>query len=360
MTDTSCFSPNWASPPGETISDLLEELELSAAALAGALNCNITRVRGLLAGTILIDAEIAERLAKAVGGTADFWLMRQTQYRDDSKHLQVLATESKAWLRDTPVSDLKKYGWISSQGFDNDLEACLDFFGVCDVREWHAKYDPALRSAAFRTSQTFASKPSAVAAWLRRGEIEAAAVDCREWNLSAFKQTLEEIRALTRKHDPAVFLPELQRRCARVGVVVIVNPAPTGCRASGATRFLADDKALLQLSFRYLTDDHFWFTFFHEAGHLVLHNKKALFVEDPGLESTHEEAEADAFAANILIPAMFQDELASLSLRMAPVIRFAKRVGIAPGIVVGQLQHLKIAKQNQLNFLKRRYRWSEK
>lgn len=50
-------------------------------------------------------------------------------------------------------------------------------------------------------------------------------------------------------------------------------------RANGATRWISPSKAVIQLSLRYKWEDIFWFTFFHEAGHVVLHQKKQVFVE---------------------------------------------------------------------------------
>jgi HTH-type transcriptional regulator/antitoxin HigA len=111
------------------------------------------------------------------------------------------------------------------------------------------------------------------------------------------------------------------------------------------------------LSFRYLSDDHFWFAFFHEAGHLLLHGKRALFLEGYGTTNKEEE-EANAFAARMLIPREFQSKLPALRADSLQIIKFARQIGIAPGIVVGQLQHAKLVKPEHLNRLKRRYRWT--
>ncbi len=133
--------------------------------------------------------------------------------------------------------------------------------------------------------------------------------------------------------------------------------APKGCRASGATRFPTPQKPLLLLSFRHLSDDQFWFTFFHEAGHLVLHGEQSLFLEGKTTPLTDEEHEANDFAARLLIPSEFEPTMLALPPHAIPVIRFAHRVGISPGIVVGQLQHRGRFRQDQLNHLKRRFVW---
>ena len=81
---------------------------------------------------------------------------------------------------------------------------------------------------------------------------------------------------------------------------------------------------MILLSFRYLSDDHFWFTFFHEAGHLVLHGDRCIFLEGDDTLNTEEEAEANAFAANILIPPEYQAEMLRLPLNGREVMRFVQ------------------------------------
>lgn len=224
------------------------------------------------------------------------------------------------------------------------------------MQAWRATYRNILETAAFRTSPTFSSQPGAVAAWLRQGEIVSSSLECKPWDPKQFQKALSSIRPLTRKRDPKLFLPEVASRCAECGVSVAIVRAPTGCRASGATQFLSPSKALLLLSFRYLSDDHFWFTFFHEAGHLLLHSKKALFLEGGGASSA-EENEANEFSAHTLVPPEFQSRLERLPIGRHEIRAFAKTVGVSPGIILGQLQHIGRARRNQLNTLKARFRW---
>jgi Zn-dependent peptidase ImmA (M78 family) len=88
-----------------------------------------------------------------------------------------------------------------------------------------------------------------------------------------------------------------------------------------------------------------------------MHGDKCIFLEGDETLSTSEEDEANAFAANILIPPEHEEELLSLRVNGIAVMRFARRIGISPGIVVGQLQHRGIIARNQLTKLKRRYAW---
>ena len=185
------------------------------------------------------------------------------------------------------------------------------------------------------------------------------ASECAPWNAAGFQASLPKIRSLTRRKNPRVFVPKLREYCAEHGVAVAVVRAPTGCRASGATRFLSTGRALLLLSFRYLTDDHFWFTFFHESGHLLLHGEQELFLEGADMQLAAKEQEANEFAARVLVPDELQSALRVLAPDWREVVRFAVQVGVSPGIIVGQMQHHGRIRRNQLNSLKRRYRWQE-
>jgi Zn-dependent peptidase ImmA (M78 family) len=123
---------------------------------------------------------------------------------------------------------------------------------------------------------------------------------------------------------------------------------------SGATRWVGNNP-LIQLTDRHKTNDHFWFTFFHEAGHVLLHGKKDIFIEDfEGFKpDVKKEIEANEFAAKILLPETFIDELPK-DFTEEDVIKIAKKYKTAPGIVVGRLQHLQLAPYSFGNGLKKK------
>jgi Zn-dependent peptidase ImmA (M78 family) len=284
-------------------------------------------------------------------------MSRDFQYREDSARLHA---PDKGWLAELPLGDMIRFGWLQPvPKASEETAACLRFFNVPSVGAWRAKYASVQAMAAFRTSRSFESRPAAVAAWLRKAEIEGEAVSCARWNPSGFENALTSIRRLTRYKDPDRFLPELSELCSTNGVALAIVRPPNGCRASGATKFLSPQKALLVLSFRHLTDDQFWFTFFHESGHLLLHSNQSMFIEGVDTSQTKEENEANDFAEHALIPAEHIYAMLSLRLDSVEVIKFARKIGISPGLVVGQLQHHKRIRPNQLNGLKRRFAWEK-
>lgn len=363
MTDTASFQPLWVSPPGETIEDLLEENGWSQSELAQRIEFTAKHVNDLIKGRSAITAESAARLSRVLGSTPQFWLNREAQYRTalERERLRNHARGETDWLKQLPLAWMKKHGWVDSYHDKGDqVLELLRFFGVASVGAWQERYAKPL--TAFRASPKVQKKIGAVAAWLRQGEKEAASLECAPFDKEGFKQALTEIRALTVIAEPKRFVPELVRLCARNGVAVVVVPAPTGCPASGATKWLTPTKAILQLSLRYKTNDHLWFTFFHEAAHLLL--KKLLFIEGIDGLDTENEAQADRFAGNLLIPPEDARRLRKLAaagpISKAKVRRFAKDLGIAPGIVVGRMQKEGWLPWTRMNGLKTRYELGDK
>ena len=75
------FNPDWISPPGETIADLIEERNWSQADLAKRLGCTLNQISLLINGEVPITKEIAFKLENVLGSSASFWLIRESQYR---------------------------------------------------------------------------------------------------------------------------------------------------------------------------------------------------------------------------------------------------------------------------------------
>ena len=169
---------------------------------------------------------------------------------------------------------------------------------------------------------------------------------------AGLEAALPALRALTCT-PPEVFGSKMQEICAAHGVAVVFVEGVPGARASGVTRWLKPDKALIQLSLRYKTDDHLWFTFFHEVAHVLRHGKTQVWIEGSSpVADDPREAEADRFSREVLIPPAAARELDTLKTDGA-VQEFADRIGVAPGIVVGRLQHDEYWLHSRGNHLKR-------
>lgn len=356
------FQPNWFSKPGDTLLTLMEQRELTSDTLARKLGRSEAVVRGLLLGTVAIDHNLAAALASHVGGTPKFWEARQARYQGALSRAASAVSQEKGfdWIKRFSHADMANNGWIQRTRDRSELvKAYLAYFGVNSPAEWEDRYANFLKLTAFRASPTFQSKAGPLSAWLRQGEIEALQMQCRPWNPGELRRQLPKLRVLCKAKNPAYFLQRIRRICSEAGVAVVFVRAPAGCAASGATRFIAPDKAMVILSFRYLSDDHFWFTFFHEIAHLLLHNANLTFIDGEEELSNRMETEANELAERVLIPESRRDELMDLRPRRESIIRFAYSVGVSAGIVVGQLQHYEVIRPNQMNYLKRKFDWEQ-
>ena len=351
--------PDWVSPPGHTIISLLEQNELTFEDFAQRIGRTKSITQKLLDGKYTIDVELARRLTDVFGASEGFWMAREHDYRASIELPEKVSVNSFEDLISTlPLADMKKFGWIkNAKSRDDKITESMEFFGVSSLAQWQGRYENAFRGAAYRRATAYVSCEIATTAWLRQGEIETQEDVIGEWSPEKLKQELEGFRKLTWYKSPSLFLPKLKEGFARAGVKFAIVRSPKGCSASGAVRILAQGTPHIQLSFRYLSDDQFWFSLFHEIGHLLLHFDQMPILENIELEEEECEHEANEFASQVVVPMMHQEELIALAASKSLVLDFAKKVGIAPGLIVGQLQHAGIIGYNQMQHLKRRYRW---
>jgi HTH-type transcriptional regulator/antitoxin HigA len=355
------FSPDYIPPPGETISDLLEEHEMTQTALASRLGVSLKHLNQIVKGSASISAELALGLERVFSAPADFWLTREAIFRAHEARLEGEPGLKKAigWAERFPVKELQKRELLPRGIHDEALVAALlKFLGIASPKQW------ASPAVAYRKSQRFESDEYALATWLRLGEVEAKEINCEPFSADRFRDALEQARGLTQL-SPADWEEKLVELCAEAGVAVVIIEHFKASRVNGATRWLSPGKALIQLSIRYRWEDIFWFTFFHEAGHVLLHQKKEVFVEpekrlkadsmDPKLFEL--ENEANRFAAKMLIPARFESRLPTMQIDEIP--GFAEHLGIGPAIVVGRLQHDGFLRYNQGNHLRRLLKFVE-
>lgn len=75
------FTPDWVSPPGDTILDLLEERDWTQAQLAERLGYTKKQISQLINGKAPITEETALKLGQVLGSTTRFWLNREANYR---------------------------------------------------------------------------------------------------------------------------------------------------------------------------------------------------------------------------------------------------------------------------------------
>lgn len=353
------FEPDYAVAPGETLQETIESLGMTQRDLALRTGMAPKTINEIIKGKAPITPDTAVFLERVTGVAARMWNNLEMNYREqlakiaDRERLDV----DLCWLKTIPTKELIRRKAIGDQPDKVSLlHATLQFFGVSNSERWNEVWmQPA---GAYRKSERFRAEPAAVASWLRLGELKAQSIKARPFDKAKFRAVLVEIRKLTTE-SPEVFEPKMVELCASTGVAAVFVPEIKKCPTSGVARWLTPTKALIQLSLRYKTEDQFWFSFFHEAGHILNDPKKGVYIDDGDSDDHSREERANRFAADFLIPSGCASTLPTLTSR-TQIVRFANSIGISPGIVVGRLQKDGILRWNSLlNDLKRRFEWRQ-
>jgi len=351
------YIPTDVSAPGETLREILTERSISQTDLAGRMGRPQKTISEIMNGKAAITPETALELELVLSIPAEFWIARERDYRTyrARQDQEECFAKDASWARRFPTKKIIEYGWIPQHADKNSLiKNLLEFFGVASSQQWEQVF--AAYQVAFRKPAAFKPDLCALSAWLREGISSAEKAKMRPFDRATFISTLNSSRKLITS-DPEVFAPALTDIFAEAGVAVAFVPELPKSRASGATMWLSPDRALIQLSLRYKADDHLWFTFYHEAAHVLLHNKKSIFLEtDKHLGE--QEKEANEWAADFLIPPRAYKRFISRgSYTKAEIRAFAAKLGLSPGIVVGRLQHDKVLDFAHCNDLKRKLVW---
>ena len=354
---TNEYVPTDVSAPGETLREILAERSISQTDLAGRMGRPQKTISEIMNGKAAITPETALELELVLSIPAEFWIARERDYRTylARRDQEDCFTKDASWARKFPIKDMIEYEWVPQHADKGSLvKNLLEFFGVASSQQWEQVFSA--YQVAFRKPAAFKPDLHALSAWLRTGISYAEQSKMRAYNRAAFIDALCASRKLI-TNDPEVFAPALTEICAVAGVAVAFVPELPKSRASGATMWLSPDRALIQLSLRYKTDDHLWFTFFHEAAHILLHGKKSIFLEtDKHLGE--KEKEANEWAANFLIPSKeYERFISQESYTKAEIRAFAGKLELSPGIVVGRLQHEGMLSYAYCNDLKRKLVW---
>lgn len=351
------FEPDYAVPPGETLREVMESLDMSQRELAQRTGLTVQTLSRIFKGEQPISYETANRLELATNVPARMWNNLEAEYREQRAKMaeRERLQDGLKWLRAIPTKDLVDRGEIKPQS-DKVLllREVLGFYGVSSVDAWHSVWDQPVVAA--RRSPCFESQPGPASAWVRMGERRAQKVSCSDYDEKTFKEALTQIRVLTAE-QAEVFEPQMKELCANAGVCLVLIPEMRKVPWSGATKWLTPRKAMILLNLRGKGEDKFWFSLFHEAGHVLNDSKKDLLINDGSTDDPREQR-ANTFAAESLIPAQWNDAIRK-SRSADQLIGLAKELKVSVGIVAGRYQFL-TKKWNYHRGLIRTLRWLNK
>lgn len=331
-----------AIPPGEYLLEVTEELDMPQAELARRMGRPIQAISEIIKGHKSITPETALQLEEVVGVPAHIWTGLEAEYqlaKAREEFVRQVEDEVKT-VTSFPYPEMAKMGLVKpTRNRTEKVKELRRFFGVASLTNLS---DVRSYAPAFRQTNKGRVSHEALAAWLRAGELEARRIETQPYDEKRLKILLSDLRKLTRE-PPEIFVPQLRSKLAECGVAFVLLPHLANTYTNGATFWLSKMKAVLMMTIRGSWADIFWFSLFHELGHILLHDKRHVFLEDEEIDPNwkEQEEEADKFSQETLIPSVTYQRFISKTSRFtsAAIKAFADSIEICPGIVTGRLQH---------------------
>jgi HTH-type transcriptional regulator/antitoxin HigA len=336
-------TPAQVLPPGEFLKQELECRGWSQVELAEILARPPRLISELVAGKRAITPETAKGLEAAFGTSAELWMNLEAGYQLSKTRVETSIVSRRAKLYEKfPVKELLRRGWVRSATDLGVLEENFcQFFGITSIDE-----NPTFGHAAKKTG--YDSEPLGLQlAWLMRAKQVAEKVEARTFSLTALKEAIDGLKGCLRNTEDVAKAAAL---LLKAGVRLVVVEFLSSAKLDGACFWIRSGKSpVIALSLRLDRIDNFWHTLFHEIDH-VLHGEGKdapvvdLFDLDESARSALPAAEqrANKHAANHCIEETALQTWIARTPRLssrANIVGFADKIGVHPGLVVGQLQH---------------------
>lgn len=339
----SQYIPDVVFHPAVTLNEKLEEMGMSIKEFALRTGKPEKTIIAVLKEESSVTPEMAILFEKVTQIPAQFWINKQARYNEyiaRKKNIEDIV-KAEPWASEFPYAEMAKLNWVpATRKAEEKTINLLSYFGVASHRAWERLYlESELKVAAY-TSLKQSHQPHAISAWLRQGELQAKQIEVVTFDVKKLKNNLPAMRRLM-VGQPVDFFPQLRNLCLQAGVILVFTPKLPKVPLSGSTRWL-NNTPLIQLTARYNRNDNFWFTFFHELGHIILHGKKYISLENVDFTASdlEKEEEAHQFAvAHTFTNEQEKELLQNKAITDQVILDYAEKFDTHPAIIIGRLQH---------------------
>lgn len=351
--------------PGYYIQEIIDEKEISQAEFAERLTLTPKNLSDLLHGKASISQNIAEKLSLMLGTSVEVWLNLQKKYEEKliEQNLHETVEKEAATLAMIDYNYFVKLGVVKPVKERNErVTELFRYFGIASFEYMHRSE----LLPQFRLTSALDEKHRLNAnLWVQTVINFGKEMRTSKYQAAKLKSILPQIRQMT-GFTPAEFQRPLEKLLAEAGIGLVLLPSLKNSGVYGVTLWLNRDKVVIGMTNRGKKADIFWFSLFHEIGHVLEKRSSRTYVEmepdaqDPLVDATEEEKAADAFARDYLIPVKdYERFVKSTFLTESAIVQFADQLGIHPGIVVGRLQKEERVPYSQFNHLKMTYTFEE-
>ena len=306
MNEQKTYSPVRAFHPGITLREKIGELGMSIKEFSLRSSKPEKTINAVLNGSSSITPDMAVAFEQVTRIPAHMWLNLQSVYdiykAREKKAESFQDPATMAWAECFPYEIMVTLQWVpDTMGSAEKVENLFSFFGLTSVKAWEDLYLHQELKVSFSISLREANNPYALSSWLRRGEILAQQMEMQApYDINVLKDVIPEMLVLSRESQCDCIYP-LRLLCAKAGIRLVVVPHIPNAPVNGCVRWIGEAPCIL-LTDNVKESEKFWYYFFHELGHIVLHGKKDIFLEDETMHNDPlKESEADRFAEGILL-----------------------------------------------------------
>ena len=342
--------------PGQYVEELIEDYNVTQKEFAERLGVSAKTVSKLVNAEESISKETAHKLAKLSGVSMQAWLNLQNAY--DVKVAEIVEQKELEEGGEKEICEMIDFKYFKERGYVPDKryslkEKIIELRKILEVSslEYLVTFN---HLVSYRNTREFTTKSIVNSnIMLELASKKARDITTTKLHRRKLERSLPTLRNLTRQ-DPEVFPQRLYDILLDCGVVLVGLPALPNANLNGATKKFGNGSAMLLLTDRNKASDIFWFSLFHEIGHILEND----FSSDDGNGESYRrsEEEADKFAKDFLIrPEDYQAFVEKGNFDKSNILDFAEKIDIHPSVVLGRLQNEGILSFDRYRELKENY-----
>ena len=333
------FENKIAFHPGYYIKEYIEEIGLTQEDFANRLGTTPKNISYIIRGEQSISMDIANKLSRMSGTSVKYWLNLQNEYDTivfEIKNLQEINEEREVFksLKYSYFRDNFNLPDVPGK-IDEQIKYVREFLNVSSLTVFKKK-DMYVNFRKADLNQTEINTIKANIMVQIAANISLKEVDIPKYDKKSFLKAIEYALTLTKDHKE--FYKIIKKEFYKCGVDLIVLPNLLGSKINGASKKIGDH-VMLMVNDRNSNSDSFWFTLFHEIGHIINGDFGISFEKEEGKE----EENANKFAEDKLIPSKdYVQFIEKRDFTLESLINFANTIDRDPGIVLGRLQKDKL------------------
>ncbi len=327
-------------PPGETLKEILEDRQMSQKELAIRTDVTEPHVSSIVNCQKAISVSYAKKLEYALGIDASFWVNLQANYDKELADFEEINGISDRELEilkrlDSIVKHLKTIGLLEPETRGPmlviNLRKLLNISSLIRIPE-------VFQTGAYRLATATNVDPYVLFTWLRMCDLIVKEQETEQGlDIDRLKDKIPLIKELMFE-DVADVQSRLKTYLAECGIKFSIVKNFRGAPVQGVIKRNDDGTLNLLMTTRRKFADIFWFTFFHEIGHIINGDIEDKLV-DYDFAKGEVEDKADEFAANTLIdPADYEGFVAKKDFTLPSIKRFSVEQNIPTYILIGRLQ----------------------